>query len=144
MHVKGTVSADFFASGFFHESSSYQPLNITLLSFRVFSICHQCRHRWCTVDSEYLREFSNRYNSPNGIFKGLGETHIKNPDVKNLVALSPLTSLRDRYTTLDLALAAPAAAAARLQHPEIVFKKSKDRCRLVRRLDVYYWLIYKY
>ncbi len=33
---KGTVSRDFFASGFFHESSSPKPLKITLGSFRIF------------------------------------------------------------------------------------------------------------
>jgi hypothetical protein len=34
---KGTVSPDFFASGFFHESVSPKPLSIPLGPFRFFS-----------------------------------------------------------------------------------------------------------
>jgi hypothetical protein len=35
--LKGTVSRDFFASGFFHESVSPEPQSIPLGPFRFFS-----------------------------------------------------------------------------------------------------------
>ncbi len=81
---------EIFASGFFHESSLPKPLKITLGSFHIFSkICksrcqrhrrqvtHQCqRHRWCTLNCEYLHEFSknSKRRGPCGILSCLGET----------------------------------------------------------------------
>jgi len=35
--LNGTVSRDFFASGFFHESSFPKPMKIAIGSFRIFS-----------------------------------------------------------------------------------------------------------
>ncbi len=51
---------------------------------------HRCqRRRWCTLSCEYLREFSNKLNGPNGIIRGLRETDLcRKPEVENLVALS--------------------------------------------------------
>ncbi len=48
--LKGTVSRDFFASGFFHESPSPKPLIITLGLFRIFSkIRGDIRKSRCTT-----------------------------------------------------------------------------------------------
>jgi hypothetical protein len=48
--LKGTLSRDFFASGFFHESSSPKPLEVTLGSFRIFlKIRLDIRNSTCTT-----------------------------------------------------------------------------------------------
>jgi hypothetical protein len=49
-NLKGTVYPKFFASGFFHESSSPNPLKITLGSFWIFSkILRDIRKSRCTT-----------------------------------------------------------------------------------------------
>ncbi len=56
-----------------------------------FSICHRyCWHRWCTLTCEYLHAFLKKIqNDPSVIFGGLGgDDFWKNPEAKNLVALS--------------------------------------------------------
>ncbi len=41
------------------------------------------------LSCEYLREFSKKFDGPNGILRGLGETGSwKKPKVENLVTLS--------------------------------------------------------
>jgi hypothetical protein len=50
LRVKGAVSQDFFASGFFHESSSPMALKITLGSFKIFlKIYRYIRKLRCTT-----------------------------------------------------------------------------------------------
>jgi hypothetical protein len=57
-HLKGQCH-EIFCFWFFHESPSPKPLKITL---KIFSICLRCqRHRWCTLNCEYLREFSKKF-----------------------------------------------------------------------------------
>ncbi len=54
--------------------------------FKDFSICHRCqRHRWQTLNCEYLRKFSQKIrNDPNGIIRGLGNLiQEKNQKQKN-------------------------------------------------------------
>jgi hypothetical protein len=49
-NVKGTVSRDFFSSGFFHESVSSQPQSIPLRLFQIFSKIHgDIRKSRCTT-----------------------------------------------------------------------------------------------
>jgi hypothetical protein len=52
--LKGTVSRDFFASGFFHESVSPQPQSIPFGLFQIFlKICGDIRKSRCITGINY-------------------------------------------------------------------------------------------
>ncbi len=39
--------------------------------FKIFSVCHRYqRHRWCTLNCEYLREFSKKFEMALMVFSG--------------------------------------------------------------------------
>jgi hypothetical protein len=66
---------------------------ITLLpkGVKKIPICHRCqRHRWCTSSSEYLREFSKKFETALLGYSGAwGKlSHEKKPEVENLEALT--------------------------------------------------------
>ncbi len=44
---------------------------IKIFWLKIFSICHQCqRHRWCTLNCEYLREFSEKFETALLVYSG--------------------------------------------------------------------------
>jgi hypothetical protein len=65
---------------------------IKTFRIEVFFICYRCQeHRWCTLSSEYLREFSGKkiktaLMGDSGAWGKL--IHEKKPEVENLVTLS--------------------------------------------------------
>jgi hypothetical protein len=63
---------------------------LKIFCLKIFSICHRCRHRWCTLSREYLREFSKKFEMASMVYSDAWGKLIyeKKPEVENLVTLS--------------------------------------------------------
>jgi hypothetical protein len=90
-HIKRENVTRYFASGFFHESSSPKPLKITLGSFKFFQkiLGDILKSRCTTGINDTGGKFSSVTNTNEKFATGISDTVIKLPPVL-LVLLKPV------------------------------------------------------
>ncbi len=69
-HLKVNSKANIYI----YVNSSTQRCPNKIIKFfllKIFFICHRCqRHRWCTLNCEYLREFSKKFETALMVYSG--------------------------------------------------------------------------